>query len=599
VQEDEIGGHDPTMPATDAYLGLRAFVDELARCGLREACTSPGSRSTPLVLSLAREPRIRATSHLDERCGAFFALGLAKATGLPVALACTSGTAAANYAPAVIEAHEARVPLLVLTADRPPELRELGAGQTIDQVKLYGSAAKWYFEVDDAAATPERMRWLRQLACRAYWTALDGRPGPVHLNFSLREPLVLDEPLPAEEPGGGGRAGGRPWVTRPRTRLAPAPAMLDGLRAVLDAHPRAVMVAGRSERDPGLGEALADLADALALPLLADPLSGARRGPAAVAHYDALLRAPEFAASRGPDLVLRFGDLPTSKPLRQWLHGLDGALQIAFDAEGAWQDPAGAVATIASADPRVLAPEKPRKDRAWLEAWTRADRTAAAAIARVLGEASDLAAGADPAAGQGALSEPRVAAELGVRLPAAATLVVASSMPVRDVETFFPAREAPPRVLANRGANGIDGTVSTAFGVAAAGGPTVLLTGDVALLHDVGGLLAGRRLGLPLAIVLLNNDGGGIFHFLPVEREGADFEEHVATPHGVDFAHAAALYGCEHERVADPESFRAALDRALAADAVTIVEVSTERTANVELHRRVWQAVLQSVRTGA
>src|SRR3954467_2392515 len=180
------------MTPSDTYKGLRAFVDELARCGLREACTSPGSRSTPLVLSLAREPRIRATSHLDERSGAFFALGLAKATGFPVALACTSGTAAANYAPAVIEAHEARVPLLVLTADRPPELRDLGAGQTIDQVKLYGSAAKWFLEVDEHAATPERLRWLRQLACRAYWRGVGGRPGPVHLNFPFREPLVPD-----------------------------------------------------------------------------------------------------------------------------------------------------------------------------------------------------------------------------------------------------------------------------------------------------------------------------------------------------------------------------------------------------------------------
>ncbi|MGZ8647879.1 MAG: thiamine pyrophosphate-binding protein, partial [Solirubrobacteraceae bacterium] len=187
MEQDDILGHAPKMTATDAYLGLRAFADELARCGLREACSSPGSRSTPLVLSLAREPRIRTTSHIDERCGAFFALGLAKASGLPVAIACTSGTAAANYAPAVIEAHEARVPLLVLTADRPPELRDVGAGQTIDQVKLYGSAAKWYLEIDDQPATAERMRWLRQLACRAYWTALDGRPGPVHLNFSLRE----------------------------------------------------------------------------------------------------------------------------------------------------------------------------------------------------------------------------------------------------------------------------------------------------------------------------------------------------------------------------------------------------------------------------
>jgi 2-succinyl-5-enolpyruvyl-6-hydroxy-3-cyclohexene-1-carboxylate synthase len=571
------------MPATDAYLGLRAFADELARCGLEHACTSPGSRSTPLVLSLAREPRIRATSHIDERSGGFFALGLAKATGRPVALACTSGTAAANYAPAVHEAREARVPLLVLTADRPPELRDIGAGQTIDQVKLYGSAAKWSFEVDDQPATLERMRWLRQLACRAYWTALDGRPGPVHLNFSLREPLVLDAPLPAEEPGGGGRDGGRPWVTRPRAQPAAGEAVVDGLRAQLDAHPRAVMVAGRSERDPGLGEALAGLADALALPLLAEPLSGARRGAAAVAHYDALLRDPGFAAANAPDLVLRFGDLPTSKPLRQWLHGLE-ALQIAFDAEAAWQDPAGRVGTILTADPRVLAPPSPRKDRGWLDGWRAADRAAAGAIARTLD----------------GLSEPRVAAELGVRLPSEATLVVASSMPVRDVETFFPARDAPPRVLANRGANGIDGTVSTAFGVAAAGqGPTALLIGDVALAHDIGGLLAARRLGLPLAIVVVNNDGGGIFHFLPVEREGAEFERHVATPHGLDFAHAAALYGCGYVRAEDPVEFRDALDGALAAGTATIVEVRTERAENVTLHRRVWEAVAQSVRGGA
>jgi 2-succinyl-5-enolpyruvyl-6-hydroxy-3-cyclohexene-1-carboxylate synthase len=201
------------VSARDAYVGLRAFVDELARCGVREACTSPGSRSTPLVLSLARDPRIRASSHLDERCAAFFALGIAKASGVPAVLACTSGTATANYAPAVIEAHEARVPLLVLTADRPPELRDLGAGQTIDQTKLYGSAAKWFFEVDAHRATPERLRWLRQLARHAFWTAVDGRPGPVHLNFSLREPLVLDGPLPEDD---SGRAGGRPWVTRPR-----------------------------------------------------------------------------------------------------------------------------------------------------------------------------------------------------------------------------------------------------------------------------------------------------------------------------------------------------------------------------------------------
>ena len=582
------------MGAPDTYLGLRAFADELARCGMREACTSPGSRSTPLVLTLAREPRIRATSHLDERCGAFFALGLAKTSGRPVALACTSGTATANYAPAVIEAHEARVPLLVLTADRPPELRDLGAGQTIDQVKLYGSAAKWYLEVDDHPATPEHMRWLRQLACRAFWTSLDGRPGPVHLNFSLREPLVLEEPLPDEEPGGGGRDGGRPWLTRPWVRAEAGPRSVDAIAADLNARPRAVLVAGRAERDPQLGPALAAFAERAAIPLLAEPLSGARRGTAAVAHYDALLRDEAWAAAHRPDLVLRVGDLPTSKPLRQWLHGLGDAVQIGFDPEHAWQDPGGYVSTIVGADPRstlVVVGERmaPRRDRTWLDGWRRADGAAAAAIAATL----------EPAG----LSEPRVAAELGERLPANATLVVASSMPVRDVETFFPTRGDGPRVLANRGANGIDGTVSTAFGAAAAAphGPAVLLIGDVALAHDVGGLLAASRLGVKLTIVLIDNDGGGIFEFLPVSgtKPPEDYVAHVATPHGLDFSHAAALYDCGFERAEDLPGFRAALDRALAADRTTIVSVRTDRAANVRLHRELWEAVAGSVRDGA
>ncbi len=207
-------------PATDTYLLLRAFVDELARCGMRAACTSPGSRCAPLVLTLAREERLDCYSHVDERCAGFFALGLAKASGLPVAVTCTSGTAAAELLPAAIEAHEARVPLLLLTADRPPELRENGAGQAIDQLKLFGNAAKWFFEVGTHDASPERLRWIRTLACRAYWTALEGRPGVVHLNFPLREPLVTEvEPLPAEETG---RPEGRPYVSPP-TPLTRAP----------------------------------------------------------------------------------------------------------------------------------------------------------------------------------------------------------------------------------------------------------------------------------------------------------------------------------------------------------------------------------------
>src|SRR5262245_54238046 len=279
---------------------------------------------------------------------------MGKQIGRPAAVACTSGTAAAHYLPAVIEAHEARVPLIVLTADRPPELREVGAGQTIDQIKLYGSAAKWFFEVGTHSATPERLRWIRRLAFRAYETAVGGRPGPVHLNFALRGPLVLDEPLP------------------PAEELPPRVARRTAPRTAIDLElgPRAVIVAGRHERDDGLAEALPAAAGALGVPLLADPLSGARRGPAAVAHYDALLRDAGFAAAHRPDTVLRIGALPTSKPLRQWLAGLD-ARQVAFDPEGAWQDPASVVTEVLDADPAAWARAVAAGTSAspWLDAW--------------------------------------------------------------------------------------------------------------------------------------------------------------------------------------------------------------------------------------
>jgi 2-succinyl-5-enolpyruvyl-6-hydroxy-3-cyclohexene-1-carboxylate synthase len=556
---------------TDTYLLLRAFVAELARCGLAGACTSPGSRSTPLVLTLARQPGLECWSHVDERVAGFFALGVAKQTGRPAAVACTSGTAAAHYLPAVIEAREARVPLIVLTADRPPELREVGAGQTIDQLKLYGSAAKWFFELGTHAATPERLRWIRQLAFRAYETAAGGRPGPVHLNFPLREPLVLDEPLPLA---------GDPAPRR--SRRAARPVAID-----LDPGPRAVIVAGRHERDDGLGESLAAAAAALGVPLLADPLSGARRGPAAIAHYDALLRDPAFAAAHRPHTIVRIGDLPTSKPLRQWLAGLDAA-QVAFDPESAWQDPAGAVSEVLDADPAAwaraiasgaqgggagaTAGAAPAAGTAWLDAWRAADSAAADAIAAALGAG---------------LSEPAVARALAA-LPPDVTVFTASSMPVRDVETFWPALDAPPRVLAHRGANGIDGTLAAAFGAAATGARVVAHLGDVALAHDIGALLTAKRLEIPLTIVLVDNGGGGIFDFLPVATQRDAYEEHVATPTGLEAERVAALFDLAYARVDDLEAIREAPG--------TLLHVRTDRAQNLALHRRLWDEVSARLR---
>jgi 2-succinyl-5-enolpyruvyl-6-hydroxy-3-cyclohexene-1-carboxylate synthase len=574
------------MPAgTDTHSLLRAFFDELGRCGMTDACTSPGSRSSPLVIALAREPRLRAWSHVDERCSGFFALGVAKATGRPAAVAVTSGTAAAELAPAVHEAREARVPLIVLTADRPPELREVGAGQTIDQIKLYGSAAKWFFEVEMGPGPMEpgplgvgSLRAMRALACRAYWTALEGRAGVVHLNFPLREPLLPEGELPADD---SARPGDAPLVDRLESDPMPTPAALERLCAAVEERPRGVIVAGRWERGRALGLAAAGLSETAGYPVLADPLSGARLSGVAAAHYDALLRHEDFGAAQRPEVVLRVGDLPTSKPLRAWLAALD-ALQVSITPDGVVQDPDGAVDLTLTADPAVVLAELNEHvarapEAAWVDAWRRGEDAAARGIAEALGDA---------------LSEPRVAGELGRRLPHDATLFVASSMPVRDVESYFPARDDPPRVLSNRGANGIDGTVSSAFGVAAAGGgPVVLLIGDVALAHDLGGLLAASRLGLSLTIVLLNNDGGGIFHFLPLAGASEVFEEHVATPTGLDFSRAAALYGCEHRTAGDPEGFGAALDEALAASATTIIEVRTDRNENLALHRAVAAAV--------
>jgi len=571
VQQDERLGHPRILTApADTHLLLRAFVDELARCGVAGACTSPGSRSTPVVTALVRDGRIPTWSHIDERSAAFFALGLARATGKPAVLACTSGTAAAHYHPAVIEAWEAGVPLIVLSADRPPELRGIAAGQTIDQVGLFGSAAKWFFEVGTHDATPQRLRWMRTLACRAFITAAGGRPGPVHLNIALREPLVLDEALPDGEPGGGGRPGGAPWVTA-------APALAD--RTPAPGEPvggRGVVVAGRSAGVTA--QAIADFAASLGWPVLADALSGARRGDHAVAHYDALLRDDAFAAAHRPEVVVRVGDLPTSKPLRAWLAGLD-ARQIAVGWPGPWPDPAGVLDVVAGDTLPGAGTPAPAE---WLALWRTADRQAADAISTALGDE---------------LSEPQVAARLGALLPHDSTLVVASSMPVRDIETFVALRHDPPQILANRGANGIDGTIATALGVAAAGGgPVVLLIGDVALAHDIGSLAAARRLGVALTIVLLDNGGGGIFEFLPVARQEDLFEEHIATPTGIDAEAIAAAFGWAYSAAGDRPGFDAAVKRSLGHQGLGIIHVRTDRKANVALHQAVWAAVSAALR---
>lgn len=593
---------EATSPAPRDGHGSRilvtALLDELARGGVTDVVTSPGSRNTPVLAAVTGHPRLRAHSVIDERVAGFVALGLAKSSGRPTVLCCTSGSAGAHYLPAVIEAHHAGIPLIVLTADRPAELRDVGAGQTIQQVGLFGDAVRWSHEVAVDTADAAGVRYARSLAARALLPAsgVGGRgPGPVHLNLPLREPLVPREDPPS--PAVAARPDGAAWVRISGGAGTPDRDAVRRLVELLVAHPQAVVVAGRRDADPELGPALAALCELLQLPLLADPLSGARRGSAAIARYDALLSAPaESSALPSPSLVLRVGDLPTSKPLRRWLAALPATVpQVHVAPDAAWQDPDGVLSDLVVAEPRALLEDvAPRiahvdRDPAWLARWTALDARAADAHATVLD-----ADGSAP-------TEPWLARELPALLPPAATLLVAASMPIRDVEAFMAPRDAI-RVLANRGANGIDGTIATAWGLALDGnlrpGAVSVLLGDVALQHDVGALIAAGRAGVPLIVVLVDNDGGGIFHFLPVaEDRTAEVEAHVMTPTGLDVPAIAAVAGAELHEITSRDDLVPALRAAAKHEGLSLLHVRTDRDENRALHQRLRDAVHAALAT--
>jgi len=548
------------IPINRTYAPLQAFVEELYRCGMRHAVTSPGSRNAPLALTLAAQEGVEAVSVIDERSAGFVALGMAKASGRPVAVTCTSGTAAANLHPAVVEAHEARVPLIVMTADRPPELREVGAGQAIDQIKLYGTAAKWFVEVGTHDPSRATAIHHRALACRAYWTAEGGRPGPVHLNFPLREPLA---PSPGElDPEDwAGRADGRPWTEVREHASAPHSDDVHAGAERSAAEPRGVIVCGPGHED--VADAASRLAAEAGWPLLAEPTSGVRCGAHershVIAHYDVTLRIDEFAAGHRPELVLRVGDMPTSKPLRALVAE---SSQIVVDPHGGWHEPtrnaelivhASAAHTL-SALAGAVEMRGATADPAWLTEWRAADERVWAAVEASPGD-----------------FEGKILASIEPELPDEAVVWVSSSMPIRDVEAYFPQSPKRIRFLANRGANGIDGVVSSALGAAIATGlPTWVLIGELALQHDAGGLLAARRAGVPLEILCINNGGGGIFDFLPVAEHAdpAAYEAHIATP-SEDVDLAALWPGLR--------------------------EVRTDRRQNVRLHRELVERVAASL----
>jgi 2-succinyl-5-enolpyruvyl-6-hydroxy-3-cyclohexene-1-carboxylate synthase len=555
------------------------LLDELVRCGVRHVCLSPGSRSTPLAVAATSDQRLHVHVSIDERSSAFLAVGIARASGVPAAVVSTSGTAAANFLPAVVEASNASVPVVVVTADRPPELRGTGANQTIDQVKVYGDAVRWFCETGVPDEKAPLARYWRSLACRAFAEATGRDPGPVHLNVCFREPLT-PSPDDAIVEDVDGRPGAEPWTFAGDSDSPPSETDVAWLAEKVAATERGLILAGAGEVDAAGVHALAEVAG---WPVLAEPASGLRSGPHAISTYEALLRSG-WAGTRRPDFVLRIGKIGISRVVNAFFR--DGE-QVLVDRNGRWLDPERAAHRIVAADPSLLcaavAETVPRRERSgWLDEWLAAESTARAAIDRVLDA-------------EAAVSEPRVARDLAAHTPDGATLVVAASMPVRDLDWFMAPRTGL-RVLGNRGANGIDGFVSTALGVALASeGPVLALAGDLSMLHDQNGLLIARAKPVDAVFVVLNNDGGGIFSFLPQASAVPDFERAFATPQGVDFAQLAGVYYCTHHLLTDAAALPAEVDDALAAGGVHLIEARTDRTANVELHRKLWTAVQTSL----
>ena len=616
---DRAGAH-AVNPSTAFAATL---VDELIRCGLREAVLAPGSRSAPLAIALfdraGEAGALRLHVRIDERSAAFLALGLAKASGRPVALVCTSGTAAANFHPAVIEADESGVPLLVLTADRPPELRGTGANQAIDQLKLYGGAVRWFAEAGVPEARPGMNAYWRSLAGRA-WAAAAGADGgfagPVHLNLPLRDPLVPglpDAAAPAATRTGAGgdggedgrpeplagRPGGAPWTRWAGPGRAGPQATPDsagtsshsgavtstgwGELGTLDLPwaERGVIVAGDGAASPA---GLLRLAAAAGWPVLAEPSSGMRFGQEALGAYQYLLEHPGFLAAHRPDLVICAGRPGLSRGQTAFLRqtAADGARQVVLaQGPGRWADPARTATDVAAAVRLAGVPAGPPSG--WLGDWQEADAAARGAVDAVL-DAS------------GELTEPRLARDLAAALPGGALLWAASSLPIRDLDRHLAPRDGL-RVLASRGASGIDGLISSACGAALAhqasgGGPAAALLGDLAFLHDSPGLFAGPEDTRPdLVLVVANNDGGGIFSALEQAAVPAPFERVFGTPHGASLAGLAAAARIGHSVVRRAGDLPAALK----GEGIRVVEVPADRAAGTALRRRLAEAAAAAV----
>lgn len=571
------------MNYTEALTRYTAnFIDELTDHGLRHVVISPGSRSTPLAVLCAEHERIKDWIVVDERSAAYFALGMAQATQTPVALVCTSGTAAANYLPAVVEAYYARVPLLILTADRPHELRDIGASQTINQIGMYHHFVKQFYEMAAPSSSPEMLGYVRNRALRAMKIAMENNPGPVHVNFPFREPLMPDIRL--EDLWGRKERGHFSLLFSSKKQLARAD--LNSLREFMLSNPNGLFVCG-PQTDLALQKEINELSKFLQVPVLVDPLSQLRTGmknhEQIITTYDTFFRSAAIRKKLKPDYIIRFGAMPVSKHYSFYLAEHRDVTQFVVENNDTVREPTNHDSHYIIADAARLCRDlrseldlEEKEAEPWLASWKKLDREVSLSLQ--------------------AVTHPKLTEGIAIRkvieqLPTGSHLFVANSMPIRDVDTFLLQTEKRITVYANRGVSGIDGTLSTALGVAATGKPVTLIIGDLSFYHDLNSLLIAKRYELPIKIVLINNNGGGIFSFLPQAEEDKYFEHLFGTPLDIDFKHAVDMYGGDYKLVEDENELELALK--MDKQAFSVVEIQTDRQENVSWHRKIWNDIIK------
>ncbi|MEK3887683.1 2-succinyl-5-enolpyruvyl-6-hydroxy-3-cyclohexene-1-carboxylic-acid synthase [Bacillus sp. FSL K6-3431] len=565
---------------------LASFVEGLEQSGIKDVVISPGSRSTPLALLFAEHPNINIYVNIDERSAGFFALGIAKASRNPVALLCTSGTAAANYYPAIVEANLSRVPLIVLTADRPHELRDVGAPQAIDQIHLYGSHVRWFAEMAIPEFGSSMENYAKTAAVRAVTEAQGLPSGPVHLNFPLREPLLPQlQPSPFDPK--------KEVINQKEIQsgeLILSECVYHELAGEWLGYEKGLIVCGPIDQ-PDFNNAVTKLSEVLGFPIIADPLSQLRSDSISNAQvidsYDAILRSERAHSDLRPELIIRFGNLPVSKSLSKYLQKNEDVKQIVVDGERGWRDPYHIGNEMIYCDEVTLCKRisdvvMKKEKSEWFSKWLEMNQIVKNVIDVKLNQEIKL-------------DEGKAIMELSRWIPENSTIFVGNSMPIRDMDTFFYTNNKNIRVMANRGANGIDGVVSTALGSSLYSHPLFLVIGDLSFFHDMNGLLAAKLYKLNINIILLNNDGGGIFSYLPQAGEPKHFDVLFGTPTGLNFEHAVKLYHGQYTKINDWESFRVAILDTGIDKGLNVIEVPTDRAENTNSHRQIWGQVSQEI----